>query len=177
MTIFNGPCAIVAKAVIRPSVETAIARADPEQPRQADQPCPPGFVDGNLRHNRTGLGGTGVGNIAMAWRSVRRPLMAVSLCCVGPSIWASTGTPFSAQVQAHRDAMARSEAVANRAARECARLGAGPAMDDARCVAWRLHQRQRADRARAEACAGATEPPAIALVARCVLGGLTDSAA
>jgi len=116
---------------------------------------------------------------AMASSSVRLLRMAAVLCGigVGPSAWASTGSPFSAQVQAHLDAMARSEIVAGRAGRVCAGLDTGPAMSDARCVAWRLHQRQRAERARAAACEGAGEPLALALIARCVLGGLTGSAA
>lgn len=114
---------------------------------------------------------------AIASSGVRPLLLAAALWWIGPLAWASAGSQFSSQVQAHLDAMARSEVVAGQTARLCAGLDAGPAMNDARCVAWRLHQRQRADRSRAAACEAGGEGSAFAYLARCVLGGLTDSAA
>lgn len=101
------------------------------------------------------------------------PLLCAAAIGSGAAM-ASTNPQFSAQVQAHREALARSAAVAADTARLCAGLDARLAMDEPRCVAWRLHQRSRSDRA---AACEADEGPFVTRIARCLLHGLAGSAA
>jgi len=89
--------------------------------------------------------------------------------------FASTNPQFAAQVRAHRSEMAHNPSAVGEAARLCATLPPSRALDEPRCVAWRLHVRALSDKERTENC-DSDERSAIGHIARCVLGGLAGSA-
>ncbi len=105
-----------------------------------------------------------------------RALYASALCMAANSAFASTNQQFSDQVRVHRSAMAQSESAVGVATRLCGALSPSRAMDEPKCVAWRLHMRALSDRKRAETC-DTSELSAITHIRRCLLGGLPDSAA
>jgi hypothetical protein len=105
--------------------------------------------------------------------ALSRFLFASALCVAGGAAFASTNEQFASQVQAHRSAMARSESVVTDTARFCSGLPTARAMDEAKCVAWRLHVR---DKERTNACEN-TELLDMSQLRRCLLGGLAGSAA
>jgi hypothetical protein len=105
-----------------------------------------------------------------------RVLVALALCTAAGSTLANTNPEFAIQLRAHRIAMMHSEAAVVEAAVHCTALPPSRAMDEPRCVAWRLHLRALADRQREETCDSA-EMSAISSIRRCFLGGLAGSAA
>lgn len=105
-----------------------------------------------------------------------RVLYASALCMAANSAFANTNEQFAAQVRAHRSAMAHNESAVGEAAQLCAPLPPSRAMDEPKCVAWRLHIRALSDKRRTETC-DTSELPAISHIRRCFLAGLTDSAA
>jgi hypothetical protein len=89
---------------------------------------------------------------------------------------ANTNQQFAAQVRAHRSAMAHSQSAVGEAAQLCTALPPSRAMDEPKCVAWRLHVRALSDKDRTEVC-DTSELSGISHFRRCFLGGLTGSAA
>ena len=92
------------------------------------------------------------------------------------SAFANTNQQFADQVQSFRHEMAHNDSAVVEAALLCANLAATRAMDEPKCVAWRLHVRALSDKARTETCGGGGLS-AIGHIQRCVLGGLAGSAA
>ena len=105
-----------------------------------------------------------------------RILCASAFCMAATSAFANTNQQFAAQVRAHRSEMAHNESAVAEAAVLCTDLPPSRAMEEPRCVAWRLHVRALSDKARTETC-GAGEASAITHITRCLLGGLAGSAA
>jgi hypothetical protein len=105
-----------------------------------------------------------------------RVLYASVICMASNAALANTNQEFAAQVRAHRGAMAHNASAVGEAARLCAGLPAGRAMDEPKCVAWRLHMRALSEKERAETC-DTGELSALGHIRRCLLGGLTDTAA
>jgi hypothetical protein len=105
-----------------------------------------------------------------------RVVCLLAVCAAADSASANTNDAFASQVRAHRNAMVHSESAVGEAALLCTNLPSSRAMNEPRCVAWRLHLRALSDRERNEAC-DTTELPAISHIGRCFLGGLADSAA
>jgi hypothetical protein len=105
-----------------------------------------------------------------------RVLYALALCMAAHSTFANTNHEFASQVRAHRNAMMHNEAAVGSAAQLCAALAPSRAMDEPRCVAWRLHMRALSDKERTNAC-DTGEMSAVSSIRRCFLGGLSGSAA
>jgi hypothetical protein len=105
-----------------------------------------------------------------------RVLYALALCMAANSTFANTSQDFAVQVRGHRNAMMHNEVAVGDAARLCTTLPASRAMDDPRCVAWRLHIRALSDKERTETC-DIGETSAIRSIRRCFLDGLAGSAA
>src|SRR5262245_54463200 len=105
-----------------------------------------------------------------------RTLCATALCMAAHAAWANTNEQFAAQVRAHRQTMAQNPSAVGEAALQCTQLAPHRAMDEPRCVAWRLHVRALSEKQRAETCDTA-ELSAINHLRRCLLGGLPGSAA
>jgi len=105
-----------------------------------------------------------------------RVLYASAFCMAAGSAIANTNPQFAAQVRAHRSAMAHDESAVGQAAQLCASPPPSRAIDEPRCVAWRLHMRALSDKERTESC-DTSELSAIGHIKRCLLGGLTGSAA
>ena len=105
-----------------------------------------------------------------------RVLCSLTVCAAANSALASTNDQFASQVRAHRHTMAHSESAVGEAALLCTSLPTSRAMDEPRCVAWRLHLRALSDKERTETCDRPELSP-ITHIGRCFLGGLADSAA
>jgi hypothetical protein len=104
-----------------------------------------------------------------------RVVYAAVLCMAGTSVFANASPQFAAQVRAHRADMARNASVVAETAQLCTSLPSDREMQEPKCVALRLHMRALAAKHRQESCD--TGDSTIPHIARCLLGGLTGSAA
>ena len=105
-----------------------------------------------------------------------RVLCLLAVSAAANSAFANTNDQFASQVRAHRNTMAQNESAVGEAAVLCSSLPPSRAMDEPKCVAWRLHLRALSDKQRTEAC-DSPEWTTIVHIRRCFLGGLAGSAA
>src|SRR5262245_61271256 len=146
------------------------------------RPASPPFARTSGSTRSTGMGvqlrcaARGAPDMTATSSGLLRVLCVLAVGAATDAALASTNDQFASQVRAHRNTMVHSESAVGEAALLCTNLPPSRAMDEPRCVAWRLHLRALSDKERTEICDG----PALSTIThirRCFLGGLAGSAA